>query len=156
MGQFFEWVLEHWAFSAFVIGMIFEIPSLKLKPFSRLIGLIGRILNKDLITRIDKLSQDVDNIKDEIDLVKKENEKQIEMIDMTDVNFIRSTILDFANSIRQGTGHTQEEYDHIIELNDRYEGYIEKYDIKNGRFTHAYRYILTSYSDCLENNSFLA
>lgn len=27
--QLFDWVVSHWAFCAFVIGMIFEIPQLK-------------------------------------------------------------------------------------------------------------------------------
>ena len=154
--QIFNWIVGHWAFCAFVIGMIFEIPSFKLKPFTRLIGMIGRILNKDLSTRIDRLTAEIDSVKTEVDQVKKENEKQIEMIDKNDANFIRTTILDFANSIRQGGRHTQEEYDHIIDMNDVYEQYVEKYNIHNGRFTQAYKYILASYGECLENNSFLA
>ena len=156
MGSIFDWCVGHWAFCAFVIGMIFEIPKFKLKPFTRILRTVGKLLNNDVSMRIDRLNTEVDGIKSDIEEVKSENEKQMKVIDMNDANFIRTTILDFANSLRQGRGHTQEEYDHIIDLNDRYEEYVDKYQIHNGRFIQAYRYILACYSDCLENNSFLA
>ena len=152
----FDWCTSHWAFCVFVIGMIFEIPSFKLKPFSRMLSAIGKRLNNDVTRRIDHMSGELDSLKRELDIVKKENEEQSRVIDKNDANFIRTTILDFANSLRQGMGHTQEEYDHIIDLNDRYEEYVSKYDIHNGRFAQAYRYILSCYSECLENNTFMA
>ena len=152
----FDWCTGHWAFCVFVIGMIFEIPSLKLKPFTRLLNTIGKNLNRDVSTRIDKMNVELDSVKKELDQVKKENEDQMKVIDKNDANFIRTTILEFANSLRQGIGHTQEEYDHIIDLNDRYEEYVLKYQIHNGRFTQAYKYILECYGKCLENNTFLA
>ena len=152
MGQIFDWMVSHWAFCAFVIGMVFEIPSMKLKPFTRFFGLIGRIMTKDLNNSINKLSTEVDELKTEVDTVKAENEKQMRVIDMNDANFIRTTILDFANSLRQGQDHTQEEYDHIVDMNDKYEMYVKQYDIHNGRFAQAYKYILTCYSSCLEEH----
>ena len=152
----FDWCTSHWAFCVFVIGMIFEIPSLKLKPFTRLLNTIGKNLNRDVSGRIDEMHKELDSVKKEIDQVKKENEDQMRVIDKNDANFIRTTILGFANSLRQGIGHTQEEYDHIIDMNDLYEEYVQKYNIHNGRFTQAYKYILACYSNCLENNTFLA
>lgn len=152
----FDWCTSHWAFCVFVIGMIFEIPSLKLKPFTRLLNMIGKNLNRDVSSRIDKINGDLDDVKRELDQVKKENEDQMKVIDQNDANFIRTTILEFANSLRHGIEHTQEEYDHIIDLNDRYEEYIQKYQIRNGRFMHAYNYILTKYSECLEHDTFLS
>lgn len=113
---------------------------------------IGRVLNRDLSAQVNKLSDEVDQLKDEVDQVKTENEKQMRVIDMNDANFIRTTILDFANSLRQGQEHTQEEYDHVIDLNDQYEGYIIKYNVHNGRFTQAYKYILRCYEECLEGH----
>ena len=151
-GQVFDWIVSHWAFCAFVIGMIFEIPSLKLKPFTRLFGLIGRLMTKDIRIRLDNLRDDVGTLKTEVDQVKEENEKQMQLIDMNDANFIRTTILEFANSLLRGQDHTQEEYDHIVDMNDKYEQYISQYKIHNGRFTQAYKYILKCYSECLEAN----
>ena len=112
----FDWCTSHWAFCVFIIGMIFEIPSFKLKPFSRLLGAIGRRLNIDESKRIDNLDKEIKGIKTELDLVKTANEKQMELIDKNDANFIRTTILEFANSLLQGMNHTQEEYDHIIDV----------------------------------------
>ena len=156
MKAIFDWCVGHWAFCAFVIGMIFEIPQFKLKPFTRLLRTIGKLLNNDVTQRINRLNSEVNELKADIEEVKKENKDQMKVIDMNDANFIRTTILDFANSLRQGRRHTQEEYDHIIDMNDRYEEYVTRYNIHNGRFIQAYRYILACYSDCLENNSFLA
>ena len=151
----FDWCTSHWAFCVFVIGMIFEIPSLKLKPFSRLLGAIGRRLNNDVEKRVEAVGKELGQVKTELDQVKTDNEEQIKMVDMNDANFIRTTILNFANSLLQGQRHTQEEYDHIIDMNDRYETYVRKYDIHNGRFAQAYKYILTCYGRCLEKKNFL-
>lgn len=107
-------------------------------------------MTHDLSVKIESLHHDVDDLKSEVNVVKEENEKQMRVIDMNDANFIRTTILSFANSLRQGQDHTQEEYDHIIDLNDQYEKYVSDYDIRNGRFAQAYRYILACYSECLE------
>jgi len=150
--NFFDWCVGHWAFCAFMLGMIFEIPKFKLRPFTRILRFIGRQLNSDVTVRIDRLTNDVDGLKTELDQVKIENEKQMEVIDMNDVNFIRTTILDFANSLRQGREHTEEEYDHIVDLNDQYQKYIEKYNIRNGRFDLAYQYILKCGDECVHGN----
>ena len=154
--EVFDWIAGHWAFCAFVLGMIFEIPKLKLRPFTRLIKWIGSISNKELCTRLDKIDGDVEGLKAELEQVKLENEAQMKQIDMNDANRIRTTILDFANSLRNGNRHTQEEFDHIIDQNDLYQTYMLKYRFKNGRFEQAYQYILKCYGRCLEESSFLA
>lgn len=158
MDQFkdvFDWMVGHWAFCAFVLGVIFEIPKLKLRPFTRLIKWIGSILTRELNSRLDKIDKDIGGLKAELEQVKEENEEQMERIDMNDANRIRTTILDFANSLKNGQLHTQEEFDHIIDQNDLYEKYMEKYHFKNGRFHAAYKYIKECYEDCLKNKTFL-
>ena len=151
-----NWILEHWAFSAFMLGVIFEIPQLKLRPFTRLIRWMGNISNKDLTQKIEKLDADMAGLKTELDAVKLDNEEQMRLIDMNDANRIRTTILEFANSLKHGHSHSQEEFDHIIDQNDLYQEYIEKYKFKNGRFEQAYQYILKCYGKCLEEDSFLS
>lgn len=156
LANVFNWIVGHWAFCAFMLGMIFEIPSLKLRPFTRLIKWIGSISNRELYTRLDDIDSCVKGLKAELDQVRKENEEQIKLIDMNDANRIRTVILDFANSLKNGCRHTQEEFDHIIDQNDLYQTYMLKYQFKNGRFEQAYQYILKCYGKCLEDNSFLA
>ena len=39
---------------------------------------------------------------------------------------IRYEVLDFANSCRNGRRHTKDEFQHIIDLNDKYEVLLDK------------------------------
>lgn len=68
---------------------------------------------------------------------------------------IRYEILDFANSCRNGRRHTRDEFQHIIDLNDKYEKLLKETNDANGVFSEEYRYILEVYHRCLAENDFL-
>lgn len=155
ISRVFDWVTSHWAFVAFVIGMIFEVPALKLRPFTRILNWLGKRMHKDIDTRLDKIDSEISSLKTNVAAVKADNEEQLRMIDMNDANVIRTTILDFANSLRRGVEHTQEDFSHIFELNDKYKEYMVKYKFNNGKFENALKFIIRKYDDCMENNSFV-
>lgn len=68
---------------------------------------------------------------------------------------IRYEVLGFANSCRNGTMHTRDEFQHIIDLNDKYERLLEETNDTNGVFSEEYRYILELYHKCQMENDFL-
>ena len=69
---------------------------------------------------------------------------------------IRYEVLDFANSCRNGRRHTKDEFQHIIDLNDKYEVLLGKTQDSNGVFAEEYHYILGLYHRCQAENDFLA
>ena len=72
-----------------------------------------------------------------------------------EINDMRSTILDFANSCMNERKHTQEEFNHILELYRQYEDVIKSNNMTNGQMDIAYEYIKNLYTKSLQENSFL-
>ena len=81
---------------------------------------------------------------------------QIETRQMADEkDRIRYEVLDFANSCRNGRRHTRDEFQHIVDLNDKYERLLETTGDHNGVFVEEYAYIKGLYRRCMEKNDFL-
>ena len=81
-------------------GIFVEIVPVKFNPISSLLKWIGKNLNGDLINRVEKLEEKVD-----------ENEK----------GRIRHEIYTFANNLRNSKReYTADEFQHIFEINEKY------------------------------------
>lgn len=128
-------------FALFVFSIFIEITPLKINPLSRLIKWMGHCLNKDTGNQLAAISLQLEELSRRIDKI--------------EIHEMRSTILDFANSCIHKRKHTQEEFEHIIDLYTSYEKIIEERGMKNGRIELAYRYISDLYTACLKNNNFL-
>lgn len=144
-GELWEWVLEHWAFCAFIIGIVFEVPKWRQRPFTAIFKWIGNHIVMDVNTKLTNVEDKITTMEESIKDIK------IDMIEQQ-----RFVVLDFANSCRNGRPHTKEEFDYIIGLVDQYQAYVEKYNIKNGQFVLAYQYIIEKYNENMKNNTFLA
>ena len=77
-------------------------------------------------------------------------------IDRNEMDRIRWEVLDFANSCRNKKQHTKSEFEHIIDLNRKYELLLARTHETNGVFEEDYRYIRRVYSECQEQNKFIA
>lgn len=113
---------EHWAAIGAILALFVDISPIKINPIKWIFRKIG---DMTVGNRLDELTKTVD-----------ENE----------MDRIRSTVLDFATSCRQGVEHTRDEFQHIIDLNGKYEKLLKKYDKTNGVFTEEYKYILNKYN----------
>lgn len=83
-----------------VAGVFVEIVPVKFNPISSLLKWIGKNLNGDLINRVEKLEEKVD-----------ENEK----------GRIRHEIYTFANNLRNSKReYTADEFQHIFKINEKY------------------------------------
>lgn len=132
---FFDWVLDHWAFSAFILATVIQItPAIKWNPFTALFKWLSGILLSSVNARLTAIESKVDKMQGEID----ENEK----------NRIRLSVLDFANSCQNGRRHKKEEFEHIIALNQKYQELLERTNDKNGVYAEEYSYILELYRRC--------
>lgn len=128
--------------SVLMLTSIFvEISPIKINPLSALIKWIGDALNKDTRAQLSSISEKLGDVSERIDKI--------------EINDMRSTILDFANSCMNERKHTKEEFEHIIDLHTQYEDTISKRNMKNGRVDLAFKYISDLYTNCLNENSFL-
>lgn len=130
------------------MSIFIEIVPIKVNPISSLFKWIGDVMNKDVNIQLNNVSTELKEVSSKINTI--ENR-----IDMIEINDMRSTILDFANSCMNERKHTQEEFDHVIDIHTQYEDKIKAKGMKNGRVDLAFKYISDLYSLCLKENSFL-
>ena len=124
-----------------VLSIFVEITPIKINPVSTLLKFIGSNINVDL--------------KAEISAVKDTVQKVDNKVDDNEIDRIRWEILEFSNSCRSGKRHTKEEFDHVINLNQKYHRILDEREEENGQVDLAFEYIRKIYCKCLENNSFL-
>lgn len=123
-----------------VLLWIIEILPGQAKPWSRILGAIGKLINADLICEINDLKKTMS------DLAKETNENERDRI--------RYEILQFSNSCQAGVEHTQEEFNHIVTMHQKYEDILEKMGEENGQITVAYDYIVSLYKELLRERKF--
>lgn len=124
--QVFEWCLDNWSFTLFVIGMFVQFtPVIKFNPISCVCKWIGQAINSEVLERIAGLETRAD--------------QQRKSIDENEMDRIRWEVLDFANACRNHVKHTKDEFHHIISLNEKYHKLLEKYGEENGVFEAEYQ-----------------
>ena len=115
---------------------------------SKIADYLGKIINASLNT----LTMDVKN---DLQKLQTEVEKQNRKIDENEKDRIRWEILSFANSCHSGVNHTKDEFDHIINLNKKYEKLLVETGDTNGVFEIEYKYVKALYEKKLEEKTFL-
>lgn len=129
-----QWLGGNWGWVIVVLGVFFEITPIKFSPITKFLGWIGKKLTGDIRIDLSDLRRDFD-------------EQQMDTI--------RTTVLDFANSCMRNVKHTQEEFDHILDLNKKYKKLIEKYEIENEVYVEAYAFIKRVYRKRQDKHDFL-
>lgn len=149
MQEIFNWILENWAFCAFSLGIVIQFtPAIKWNPFTAFFGWLGKVIVKPVSEQLAKLQTEIEEIKSEQKMIRSEQKAD-------EKDRIRYEVLSFANSCRNGGRHTRDEFQHIIDLNDKYEKLLEETNDTNGVFTEEYRYIVNLYHKCQIENDFL-
>lgn len=123
------------------LSTFIEISPIKINPMTALFKWVGDKINGPLVEKLEQQSKTLETIRDNVD----DNE----------IDRIRWEILAFANSCRSGTKHSQDEFDHIIDLNEKYHQILKRRDLKNGKIDLEYEYIVAIYKKCQDKNTFL-
>ena len=89
-----------------VLGIFIEISPIKVNPLSAIFSWIGRIVNSDVMERMDEISSDLARIQDE---ARKDHKKQSRIL-----------ISNFANDIRRGVQKDESQYIAIMDLVNEY------------------------------------
>ena len=127
---------------------LFEFTKIKVNPISAIFRWIGQKTNAAVIERIDGIEQKQGNQEKKLDALQDSQ-------DDNEIDRIRWEILDFANSCRHGVKHTLDEFDHIIELNEKYHKILDRRKLTNGKIDLEYNFIVEIYKECQAKNSFL-
>lgn len=121
-----------------IIASLVEIAPVKINPWSW----IGRVLNKDVMQKVEKIEKDVADVKKEVG----EN---------TAVSS-RYRILRFDDELLHGIKHTKEHFDQILLDIDVYEKYCDSHpQFRNNLAVLAIDHIKTVYQKCSQDNLFL-
>lgn len=138
-----------------ILGIFIEVVPVKINPVSTLLKFIGSNINAELKAEISDVKAEISAVKTEVETTKGTVQKVDDKVDNNEIDRIRWEILDFSNSCRSGKRHTKEEFDHVINLNQKYHRILDERKKENGQVDLAFEYIRKIYCKCLENNSFL-
>ena len=141
MQEILNWINNHlWAI---IIGIptLIQITPIKINPWSTLFKWIGKMVTNSACGKIDGLITKVGQLETSIDTNEKDR--------------IRWEILDFANSCRNNRKHSRDEFQHIVDLNDKYKKLLNKTGDSNGVFDIEFKFIQDLYAERLEKNDFL-
>ena len=122
--QILDWLVKNFLQVLIIFSIFIQITPIKWNPLTSLADWLAKIFTKDINESIEDMQEDIKEIRDDMD----ENEK----------DRIRWEVLSFANSCRVGRKHTQEEFRHIADLNDKYKILLERKKDKNGVFKTQY------------------
>ena len=126
------------AVGAVVVMSLVEISPIKINPLSW----IGKVLNKDILHKLEKVEKDVAEVKKEVG----------ESSAVTS----RYRILRFDDEILHDIKHSKEHFDQILLDIDVYEKFCDEHPyFKNNLAVMAIKHIKTVYEKCSRENSFL-
>lgn len=126
------------AVGAVVVMSLVEISPIKINPWSW----IGKVLNKDILHKLEKVEKDVAEVKREVG--------------ESSAVSSRYRILRFDDEILHDMKHSKEHFDQILLDIDVYEKFCDEHpDFKNNLAVMAIKHIKEIYSNCSRENSFL-
>ena len=123
-------------------SVFIEITPVKINPVSKFLAWLGRKINGEVISKVDKLEN-------QITTMQKVNDEQ-EAINC------RYRILRFGDEVKHGTRHSQEHFEQILADIDAYEIFCKDHkDFKNNKTRVTTERILDVYRECVETDDFL-
>ena len=129
------WEAVKWFLSILTAcGIVIDLtPGIKFQPVRWVLKRMGNLINADIKKQLDELQKEVTEFK---------------------VDSWRAEILDFSESCMNHRRHTKEQFDHVIEILDKYDKYITENKLTNGQVDVAHEYILEIYKQCIRENDF--
>lgn len=141
MESVLRWLADHWLVVSGGLSLVIQFSPIKWNPWSKILGWIGKLINAELLKKIEAQDAKIDALRLDMD----ENEK----------DRIRNEVLSFANECRRHIDHTKEEFEHVISLKKKYDAILKRTNDANGVFDADYEYVQEIYHKCLRENSFL-
>lgn len=134
---------------AVVALSLVEIAPIKINPWSKILGAIGKGLNKDTITELESLKKEVQKIDDRVDKIDAR-------IDENNAVQCRSRILRFGDEVSHGTNHSRDHFRQIFSDITSYNTYCHNHpDFQNDMTKITSKIIEDDYVDRDKNDNFL-
>lgn len=125
-----------------ILMTLVQIAPIKVNPWSAIGRMIGKALNGDVIAKLDKVENRLD--------------EHIRMDDERNADLHRARILQFNTELLRSIRHTEEDFNEILYNIDCYEKYCAEHpEYQNNRAVHAIKNIERVYDECMENQDFL-
>ena len=132
-----------------VLLTIVQIAPIKINPWSRLAGTIGRAFNADVLRGLEEVKSGQKRTQAALD-------DHIRVDDERNADEHRNRILQFNNELLRDIPHTREDFIEVLAEIDHYERYCEDHpQYENNRAVHAIANIGRVYDDRLQKHDFL-
>ena len=128
---------------AAVMAMI-EISPIKINPWSRIAKTIGNAMNAGVMDEIKQVKTAQEETRKKLD-------DHIEESEERKADNYKSRVLRFNNELVRGLGHTEEDYNEILDIIWKYENYCKTHD----KMPHAIKNVERMYDEMLKTNGFL-
>ncbi len=133
----------------FIVLTLVQIAPVKINPWSRLAKVLGHAINSEVITKVDKLDNSIQQIAGQVDQLNAKREEDAA------VN-ARTRILRFNDELLHDELHTKDHFDQILLDITFYEQYcVDHPKFRNGIAVAAIENINGIYKKCLSAHSFL-
>ena len=125
-----------------ILLTLIQIAPVKINPWSWLAKNIGKAINGEVVEKVDNLSTDIRNLRDECE--------------EREATACRTRILRFGDEILHDVRHSKEHFDQILIDITAYENYCASHpDFRNNVAVATIKRINQVYEWCISNNNFL-
>ena len=128
-------------------SFLIQIAPIKINPWSVIGQGIKRILLEDITARMD--DADHENEKTRFAVM-----RLLSVVAHQQVQSWRNSILDFANSCKNGRRHSQEEFANFFRIHDDYANYMHSNHLENGQVDTSYKRVCDIYEKCLKEDDY--
>lgn len=128
---------------------IIQVSKIEINPQSWIATQLGNALNAGVM-------KEIKDIKTEQEETRKKLDAHIEEGEERKADNYRSCVLRFNNELVRGLGHTEEDYDEILDVIWKYNEYCKTHPkYKNNKMPHAIKNVERMYDEMLQTNGFL-
>jgi hypothetical protein len=119
-----------------------EFAPIKINPWQKIFGIIGRLINGELIKKVDDMNHELKDLRN--------------VCDERDATLKRTHIFHFNDEILHGIRHTKEHFNQILDDITDYETFCNTHpDYKNDKAVCTIENIRRVYRKCMEESDFL-
>jgi len=152
MLQLAAFVKEHFGMiavvSVVVICSVFEFTRIKINPWSCLFGWIGKLINGELMAKLDEQKKQIDQLDSKVQKIEDSAEERA-------AKDARIRILRFGDEILHGVEHSKEHFDQILMDITEYDQYCDDHkDFVNNMTRMTTQKIMETYSKRWDKKDF--
>lgn len=130
------------------LSTFIEVSKIKINPWSSLFKWIGSKMMEDVRAEIKAVE------KKQEEMAKKQDElSKQRAVDAMDA--VKAEIFRFYNECQKKQRHSEGEFNHIIQQNEKYEKLVKETGEPNGVYEMEYEYIMEIYRKCQQEKDFL-